>query len=51
MFDTNRKGEKSVARNTKKILNEDADREILRSKIIKDLSWDALFDDFESIYV
>lgn len=50
MFDANKKGGKNVTGNIIKVLNTDAYREILRSKVIEDLSWDSKFDYFESIY-
>jgi len=49
-FDAGREDEKGLAEKIIKVLNIDFDRELLRRKAIKKLSWDAKFSEFKSVY-
>lgn len=49
-FDANHEGEKELAQKIIKVLNTDFDREILKTKIVENLSWDAKFNEFDAVY-
>lgn len=49
-FDASREDEKALAEKIVKVLNTDFDRELMRRKVIENLSWDAKFTEFDSIY-
>ena len=49
-FDTRKEDEKMLAEKIIKVLNTEFDRKLLRKKVIEELSWDAKFGEFESIY-
>lgn len=49
-FDASREDEKALAEKIIKGLNTDFDRELMRKKVIENLSWDAKFSEFDSVY-
>lgn len=49
-FDASREDEKDLAEKIIKVLNIDFDRELLRRNVIKKLSWDVKFGEFNSVY-
>lgn len=49
-FNASRGGEKELANKIKKVLSIDFCRELLRQKVIDNLSWDVKFHEFESVY-
>lgn len=49
-FDASHEGEKELAQKIIKVLNTDFDREILRTKMVENLSWDAKFNEFDAVY-
>ena len=49
-FDAWNEDEKMLAEKIIKVLDTDFDRELLRKKVIENLSWDAKFAEFDSIY-
>lgn len=49
-FDASKDDERSLAEKIKKVLNTDFDRQLLRKKVVDNLSWDAKFHEFDSIY-
>jgi len=49
-FDPSHEGEEKLAQKIVKVLNTDFDRKLLRRKVIENLSWDAKFNEFDSIY-
>lgn len=49
-FDASREDEKTLAEKITKVLNTDFDRELVRKKVIENLSWDAKFSEFDSVY-
>lgn len=49
-FDAWSEDEKVLAEKIIKVLNTEFDRELLRKKVIENLSWDAKFGEFDSVY-
>ena len=49
-FDASREDEKALAEKIIKVLNTGFDRELMRKKVIENLSWDAKFSEFDSVY-
>lgn len=49
-FDPNKEDQAGIAKKIIKVLDTDFDRELLRRKVIENLSWDAKFDEFDSVY-
>ncbi|MCD6232860.1 glycosyltransferase family 4 protein [bacterium] len=49
-FDAKEENEKDLAEKIKKVLNTDFDRKLIRKRVIERLSWDAKFNEFETVY-
>jgi len=49
-FDPSREGAKELAEKIEKVLNTEFNRELLRKKVIENLSWDKKFREFDMIY-
>lgn len=49
-FNASKEDEKTLAGKIIKVLNTDFDREFLRRKVIENLSWEAKFSEFDSVY-
>lgn len=49
-FDASNEDEKALAEKIIKVLNTDFDRKLVRKKVIENLSWDAKFSEFDSVY-
>jgi len=49
-FDANKEDEKCLAKKIKTVLDKTIDRQLLRKKVIDNLSWDAKFHEFDSVY-
>jgi len=49
-FDASREDEEDLAKKIIKVLNTNFNRELLREKVMKKLSWDAKFSEFETVY-
>ncbi len=49
-FDASKEDEKALAKKIMKVLNTDFDRKLLRKKMVENLSWDAKFGEFDSVY-
>lgn len=49
-FDAGKEDEKALAKKIIKVLNTDFDRKLLREKMVENLSWDAKFREFDSVY-
>ena len=49
-FDASREGAEELAQKIIKVLNTEFDRELLRRKVIENLSWDKKFREFDVIY-
>lgn len=49
-FDASKEDEKALAKKIIKVLNTDFDRKLLRKKVVENLSWNARFGEFDSIY-
>ena len=49
-FDVSKEDEKALAEKIIKVLNTDFNRELIRKKVIENLSWDVRFDEFDSAY-
>ena len=49
-FDAQKENEKILAEKIIKVLNTEIDEDIIRKKVIENLSWDAKFSEFNSIY-
>lgn len=49
-FDVSNEDEKALAEKIIKVLNTNFDRELMRRKVIENLSWDAKFSEFDSVY-
>ena len=49
-FNASKEDEKILAGKITKVLNIDFDREFLRRKVIENLSWEAKFGEFDSVY-
>jgi len=49
-FSASKEDERALAQKIAKVLNTDFDRQLLRKKVIENLSWDVKFGEFESVY-
>jgi glycosyltransferase involved in cell wall biosynthesis len=49
-FDVSKEGEKELAQKIVKVLDANLDRELLRRKVVENLSWKTKFKEFDNIY-